>query len=137
MKRFDVVEHTADTGIVAYGADLKEAFANAAYAMFTLIADLEGVREDVRRPVKVESEDLEGLLVDWLNELLYVFEVERTIFRRFEISELSNTGLKAEVCGETMDPPRHRLRSGVKAATYHMLNIDRDHEYSVRVIFDT
>ena len=136
MKRFDIIEHTADVGITAYGANLKEAFANAAYAMFSLIADLENVRENVRRHIEVQAEDRESLLVSWLNELLYIFDVDRIIFKRFEVTELGETRLKAEGYGELFDQSRHTLRGGLKAATYHMLKIEKSNGYSIRVIFD-
>lgn len=136
MKKFDIIDHTADVGIVAYGAELREAFANAAYAMFTLIADLEDVKEDVCRQIEVQAEDEENLLASWLNELLYLFDVEGIIFKRFKVTALSETSLKAEGYGELVDPKRHSLKAGVKAATYHMLRIAKDDGYSVRVIFD-
>jgi SHS2 domain-containing protein len=137
MKKFDVVEHTADTGIVAYGTDMQEAFANAAYGMFSLMADLRQVREETSRYIEAEASDRESLVVSWLNELLYIFDAERIIFRRFNILQVTNTRLKADAYGEKVDPSRHRLRSGVKAATYHMLKVAerRDH-CSIRVIFD-
>ncbi len=137
MKRFDIIDHTADTGIVAYGTDLKEAFANAAYAMFSLIADLGSVKEEACRKIAVEAADRESLVVAWLNELLYLFDVERIVFKRFDITELADTSLKAEGYGEEMDESRHNLRVGVKAATYHMLRVTKDSGYySIRVIFD-
>jgi SHS2 domain-containing protein len=136
VKRFDIIEHTADAGIVAYGTELKEAFANAAYAMFTLIADLEGVGEDIRRQIEVEAGDRESLLVSWLNELLYLFDVEGIIFKRFKVTELGETRLKAEGYGELLDRTRHNLKAGVKAATYHMLRMEKDNGYTIRVIFD-
>jgi SHS2 domain-containing protein len=137
VKRFDVIEHTADTGIVAYGADPKEAFANAAYGMFSLMADLEGVEEEVCRQIEVEAADRESLVVSWLNELLYLLDVERIVFKRFNITELSDTSLKAESWGEKLDTARHNLRSGIKAATYHMLRVAKeDGHTSIRVIFD-
>ena len=136
MKKFDIIEHTADTGIVAYGTELKEAFANAAYAMFTLIADLEDVKEVVCRQIEVEAGDRESLVVSWLNELLYLFDVEGVIFKRFKVMELSETSLKAEGYGELIDKARHSLKAGVKAATYYMLRVEKDNGYSVRVIFD-
>jgi SHS2 domain-containing protein len=95
------------------------------------------VREDVRRHIEVQAEDRESLLVSWLNELLYIFDVERTIFKRFEVTELGETSLKAEGYGELLDQSRHSLRGGLKAATYHMLKIEKNDGYSVRVIFDT
>jgi len=137
MKRFDVVEHTADTGIVAYGADMREAFANAAYGMFSLMADLKQVREETSRYIEAEAGDRESLVVSWLNELLYLFDVEGTIFRRFDILELTNTKLKADAYGEKADASRHELRGGVKAATYHMLKVAEDRgRWRIRVIFD-
>ena len=137
MKKFDVVEHTADTGIVAYGADMREAFANAAYGMFSLMADLREVREETSRYIEAEASDRESLVVSWLNELLYIFDAERIIFRRFDILQVTNTRLKADAYGEKVDPSRHKLRGGVKAATYHTLKVaERRERYSIRVIFD-
>jgi SHS2 domain-containing protein len=137
MKRFDVVEHTADTGIIAYGTDMPEAFANAAYGMFSLMADLRQVREETSRYVEAEAGDRESLVVSWLNELLYLFDMERIIFKRFEILELTDTRLKADAYGEKVDPSRHKLRGGVKAATYHTLKVaERKDHCSIRVIFD-
>lgn len=137
MRRFDIIEHTADTGVVAYGADLKEAFANVACGMFSLMADLEAVEEEVCRQVEVEADDCENLVVSWLNELLFLLDVEGLVFRRFEVVDLSHTGLNARCYGEKLDFLRHSLRGGIKAATYHMLRLSRDDEgCSIRVIFD-
>jgi SHS2 domain-containing protein len=137
MKKFDVVEHTADTGIVAYGTDMQEAFANAAYGMFSLMADLRQVKEETSRYVEAEAGDRESLVVSWLNELLYLFDVERIIFKRFDILELTDTRLKADAYGEKADASRHRLRGGIKAATYHTLKVaERRDRCSIRVIFD-
>lgn len=137
MKRFDIVEHTADAGIVAHGSDLREAVANAAYGMFCLMADLEQVAERTTRRVEVEAADREVLVVAWLNELLFLFDVERLIFRRFDILELTDTRLAADARGEEADVSRHRLKGGVKAATYHMLRVWEDQGgLSIRVIFD-
>jgi SHS2 domain-containing protein len=137
MKKFDVVEHTADTGIIAYGADMQEAFANAAYGMFSLMADLRQVREETSRYIEAEAGDRESLVVSWLNELLYLFDVERIVFKRFDILELTDTRLKADAYGEKASASRHGLRGGVKAATYHMLKVTDDRgRWSIRVIFD-
>jgi len=134
--RFEVMDHTADVGIVAYGKDLKEAFANAAFGMFSLIANLEKVRGSISREIDVQSTDQEALLVDWLNELLYLFDVEHIIFKRFEITALSQKKLKAKVYGEKIDTSRHQLKTAVKAATYHMLKIEKNKGVRVQLILD-
>lgn len=135
MKRYKLIEHTADTGLIAYGNSLAEAFGNAAYGMFSIIAELDRVRETETRRFEVSSNDLEGLLFEWLNRLLYYFDVDMLLFKRFEISILPENRLKAICYGEKYDPLRHRLKTGVKSATYHMLKVD-DIKNEVRVIFD-
>ena len=135
MKRFRVIEHTADTGLVAYGHSLAEAFANAAYGLFSIITELNQVREVKSRPVAVTAGDAEGLLFNWLNELIYVFEVEHLLLKRFNIDEFTEHNLKANCWGETYDTSRHQLKLGVKSATYHMLEVDGE-KNRVQVIFD-
>lgn len=135
MKRFELIEHTADTGLVAYGETLGEAYANAAFGLFSIIADLDNVRETESRRVTVSGPDLEGLLFEWLNELIYIFDVEAILFRRFDITEFGEGRLEAECYGEKYDPQRHNLKTGVKSATYHMMEVDAEKKM-VQVIFD-
>jgi SHS2 domain-containing protein len=137
VKPFEIIDHTADIGIVAYGADIKQVFANAALGLFNLMADLDNLKEDVEREIELSAEDVEVLLVEWLNELIYISEVEHIIFKRFEINELSNTQLKATCFGEKIKPGQHRLKREIKAATYHMLRLNKeDGSYKVQIIFD-
>ena len=122
-------------GLAAYGKDLPEAFANAAFGMFSIIAGLDGVKEVESRRVEIKEDDAEALLFEWLNSLLYYFDVEMLLFRRFDIMEFGNNHLAAVCYGEKYDPSRHRLKTGVKSATYHMLEVDRT-KNRVQVIFD-
>jgi len=135
-KSFEIIDHTADVGIVAYGSDIKELFSNAALALVSLVTDIEDIREDLRRDLKITSQDEGGLLVEWLNELIYLLDAEHTVFRRFDIISLADGCLDAACYGEAFDPQRHTMRMGVKAATYHMLRIDKGDGYKVQVIFD-
>jgi SHS2 domain-containing protein len=133
---FEIIDHTADIGIVVHGGDLTETFANAAYAMFSLIADLSSVDEAICHEVEASADDLEGLLVGWLNELIYLFDVENIIFKRFELTELTGIILKAKCYGEKVDPSRHKLKTGIKAATSHMLKIEKKDGFRAQVLFD-
>lgn len=135
MKRFELIEHTADMGLAAYGKDLPEAFANAAYGMFSIIAELDGVKEAESRRVEITEDDMGSLLFEWLNSLLYYFDVETLIFKRFDIAEFSENRLIAQCYGEKYDPARHHLKTGIKSATFHMLKVDRE-KNRVQVIFD-
>jgi len=135
-KDFEIVNHTADVSIIAYGADISQAFANAARALFNLITELDDVAEILYRDIKLTAPDQESLLVEWLNELIYLFDIENIVFKRFDIIKLNNTQLKARSYGEKVDSSKHRLKTGVKAATYHMLKVDKDNGCKVQVLFD-
>ena len=135
-KRFEIIEHTADIGIAAYGSALERAFANAAYALFSLMVDPKSVHTTLCREVEVTAEDQEDLLVAWLNELLYLHEVESVLFRRFEVRELTESRLRSRCYGELIDPARHKMKMGIKAATYHMLTIQRENGFRVQVLLD-
>ena len=135
-KEFEIVDHTADVGIIAYGANISQAFANAARALFSLITELENVEEVLHRDIELTATDQESLLVEWLNQLIYLFDVENIVFKRFDIAQLNPTQLKARIYGEKVDKSKHKLKIGVKATTYHMLKVDKDDGCMVQVILD-
>lgn len=134
-RRFQLIEHTADTGLIAYGKALPEAFANAAYGMFSIITDLRKVRQVEARNVEVKEADAESLLFEWLNSLLYFFDAEMLLLKRFDIIEFDGRKLRARCYGEKYAPSRHEIKTGVKSATYHMLEVDKE-KNRVQVIFD-
>jgi SHS2 domain-containing protein len=130
---FEELEHTADLALKVRGHSLEGIFANAAYGMFSLMADLGGLEPTVSHEISLESLDYEALLVDWLNELLYLHEVEGEIYSRFEIETLSSTALSAIVWGGKMATSKLT----VKAATFHDLEIRETGDgYLATVVFD-
>jgi len=135
-EEFEIIEHTSDIGIRAEGIELAQAFANAARGMFSLITDIEKVDEVLYRDVEVTAPDREALLVEWLNELIFLFDTEQLLLKRFYISELTDTRLKARCYGEKVDRSKHELRIGIKSATYHMVKIEKNSNYQVQVLFD-
>ena len=132
-----MLEHTADAGIIARGGTLNELFANAALGMFSLMAELGGVREREQRQIELTARDVQGLLVNWLSELLFYVDAEEMLFSRFEIDELSDTRLRARAWGERIDRDRHELHFGIKAVTRHMLEVVKESgRYRATVLFD-
>jgi SHS2 domain-containing protein len=136
-KDFEFIDHTADIGILAYGEDMKQLFANAARGLFSIITNLDSVAVKESRDIQVTAPDPEVLLVNWLNELIYLFDAREILFNRFEITSLTETGLKAKASGEKINLAKHELKTQVKAATYHMLKIEQDEDgWKAQVIFD-
>lgn len=136
-KGFIVLDHTADIGITAYGADIKDLFVNAAIGLFSLMTDLDNIKETTQKDIELIAEDEDVLLVEWLNELIYIFEVDHIVFKRFEIEQLTANQIKVKCYGEKIKPSQETLKREIKAATYHMLRITKgDKGYEVTVIFD-
>ena len=137
MKRYEQFPHTADIGIRVFGKDLKKLFENAAFGMFDVIADLEGIKTPIEETIEAGGETTEELLVAWLDELLYRFCTKEVIFAKFRIEELSGNRLKAKVFGRPVASNRNRLRIEVKAITYSDLKIKKGKAgYQVEIIFD-
>ncbi len=137
MIPFEPLEHTADIGLRSYGKTLKEAFENAARGMFSLMTDLAKVENKKRYEVEVRSEDAEGLLVEWLNELVFLFETELGVFKDVEITDWDEKSrLQGFAYGEDIDLNRHQFETQIKACTYHMLKISKNDLWKCQVIFD-
>ena len=141
MKEFKILEHTADIGIMAYGKTKREVFINSAKGMFEIIAGNNNgkVNNNFSCKVILKAEDLEDLLVAWLNELLYISETKLVILTKFKIKELSIKNIGAEVEGIKITRSGRKIEKEIKAVTYHCLEIKKDEEkgfWSAQVIFD-
>ena len=127
--KFEFLEHTADAYIAAHGTTMEEALANAALAMFEVMTDTEKVSPNHKEAVEVEAEDEYALLYSWLEALLVKFEVNHTLYSKFEVHSFKETKdgfkIKATVWGEKFNPEKHPQKVGVKAATYHQMEIIR------------
>jgi SHS2 domain-containing protein len=134
---YETFDHTADLGLRIRAVDLDTLFTEAASALFAAIVDgLEHIQFVRSLEVERTADDLELLLFDWLNELLYRFDAEHWVFGRFQV-HVDGLSLKANAWGEPLDPERHPLLHEVKAITYHGLRVERaDDGWLAEVIVD-
>ena len=123
--KYRLLDHTADALIEAYGETLSERFANAAYAMFDQITDAGSVRPTGEAEISLTADSVEQLLVDFLQELLFVHDSQNLVFSEFEV-HTDGRVLEAVVRGEEFDNSRHQKRAVVKGVTYHNLKIDNE-----------
>lgn len=130
--KFEFLEHTADIYIAAHGRTLEEAFENAAVAMFEVMTDVEKVSAEVEDQVEVEAEDEFALLYGWLEALLVNFETKNMFYSKFEIPRIEETSegfrIKASLWGEKFNAEKHIQKVGVKAVTYHRMEILKENE---------
>ena len=131
---FDV---TADVGFHAYGSDINEAFENAALAMFNVITNTDDVDDQKTYDFSLQSEDNISLLFDFLEELLFLHEVEFMLFSNFNVAIDEDLNLKATVKGENINWEKHERGSEVKAITFHKMDVDQSKDLcKVQVILD-
>ena len=134
MERYVLIDHTADMMVKAFGKNLEECFGNAAYALFDQTVDLSNIGTSETTEIRVSGIDEEDRLFSFLSEMLFIEDAENLILKEFDV-RFEGDDVVCTARGETLDRTRHRVRSEVKAVTYHMMNIDRD-EPSVTVLFD-
>ena len=135
MRHYELIEHTADVGVKAYGKTLAEAFTHAAEGMFDIITDESSIQSIGEYTIILEAPDLEQLLVDWLSQLLFLNGAYDLVFGKFEVT-LTGTSLFAHVFGEKYDTKKHRMGVEIKAVTYHMLQVHEQDPLFVQVLFD-
>jgi SHS2 domain-containing protein len=105
--------------------------------MYSLITNLDSIKEKKTINVSVGSPSLDGLLVSWLNELIFHFDAYGFIGKKIEIKQFSDKRMVATVTGEEFDPQHHEGKFLIKAATYHKLRIEKiDNMWEIDVIFD-
>lgn len=137
MKTFELIDHTADVGVKAYGKTLSEAFENAARGMFNVIANNSEIENTGQYNIELQADDLEQLLVDWLSELLFLHSANNLVFGFFKVNlDEKNNKLSATVFGEKISVSKHKIETEVKAVTYHMLSVKKTKPCNVQVLFD-
>ncbi len=115
----------------------EELFANAAKAFFEVLVASESIEERLEKVVEVNADAPDHLMVDWLSELLFLFDTEGLLIKRFDMKSVNDHNLKATVGGETFDPARHEIKTGIKAVTYHKLYVrEANGMWEAQVILD-
>ncbi len=137
MKTFELLDISGDAGIRAYGETMEDLFVNAATGMYSLVTNPEDIREQREISLEIESHSVEGLIVSWLNELIFQLDAYGFLGKKINVKSMLDNRISAVISGEDFDPQRHETRLLIKAATYHMLKIEKQEgQWSASVIFD-
>jgi len=137
MEKFEILDIAGDVGLKAFGESKQEVFVHAALGMYSLITNTDILKDQKSITVSVESHELDGLLVSWLNELIFHFDAYGFIGKNIDIVSFSDNRIDAKLSGEEFDPERHEGKLLIKAATYHRLKIEKkDHLWETEIIFD-
>jgi SHS2 domain-containing protein len=131
---FDVA---ADVGVAGWGRDPAECLRQCALGVFNLIVPIDAVQALESREVAARGTPLETLLVNWLNECLYLHELEGFAVADITRPEITAAGVHGVLRGEPIDPSRHPRGTVVKAATFHGLELRQEPDrVTGRVVLD-
>ena len=137
MHRYKLFDHTADLGVEVYGKTPNELFANAAFAVFDILTNLKHVTIAVEKTIIVDGDGWEDLLINYLREVLYLYNGQGILLKEFLIDKIDSRHMEGRAMGEPFDPARHRIKTEIKAVTYHQAAVNKTaKEWQGRVIFD-
>jgi SHS2 domain-containing protein len=135
-------DHTADVQARCWGKSLEEAFNQTAYSlMATITPNLKKISTKVEKKIRIEAEDKEALLFDFLSELLYIFDVEELVFNNIKVQIIKESEelyvLNALLRGEKFDVYKHEIGVEVKAITYSFMEIaESKNKVEISIVFD-
>jgi len=134
---YQIIDHTADLGIIVKGIDEKDVFIRAAYAMTDLMVKGDISKKPVIKDVSLQGEDFPDLMVRWLGEILYLFHGEKLLVHSITIKSISPITLRSTFTLSSFEPEHHQVKREIKAVTYHQISVDHVNDgWQTRVIFD-
>lgn len=136
-KKYRLMDVTADIGIITSASNLKQLYANAACALFDVMGDTTNVKPMVEIDISAQGDDAPSTMVNWLSELLYIFETRFLLLMEFHIQSADSLHVRARVRGEEYDPSRHSITRHIKAITYHRLKVAQTEKgWEAEILFD-
>ena len=141
MVKYKILDHTADAALEVFGDNIDELFVNAAQGMFSLITDKKTIRLKDEFRINLKAVNPEELINKWLNELLFIFETEKVLFKKFnvkiKIEKDHSYTLSGLAKGEKYCPDHHLILAEIKMATFHQLNIKKlKNLYTTKIVLD-
>ena len=136
-KKYRLTTRHSELAVKVGGDTQADLFANSAFALFDVMTDIDKIEIKERLPLEVEGGDRDDLMVNWMRELLYLYQSGGYLLREFQILEVKDKTVKAEVCGEKIDPDRHEIKQEITAIAYHQSRMaNTGNQWTAQLIFE-
>ncbi len=137
QKKYRLMARQSALAVKVIGNSQADLFANSAFALFDVMTDVEKIELKEQLPLEVEGADRDDLMVNWMRELLYLYQGSGYLLREFRVREVKDTLVKAEVCGEKIDPDRHEIKKEVAAVAYHQSRMEKTgNQWTAQLVFE-
>ena len=135
--RYRLTRRQSELAVRVTGNTQVDLFANSAFALFDVMADVDKIEVKERINLEVEGTDRDDLMVNWMRELLYLYQSSGYLLKEFNIREVRDTIVKAEVCGEKIDPDRHEIKQEIAAVAFDKSRMQKTgNQWIAQVIFE-
>jgi SHS2 domain-containing protein len=137
QKKYRITKRQSELAVRVVGNSQADLFANSAFALFDVMTDVEKIEVKDRLALEAEGADRDDLMVNWMRELLYLYQGSGYLLKEFQIGEVKDTMVKAQVCGEKIDPDRHEIKQEVAAVAYHQSRMTKTgNQWTAQLIFE-
>jgi protein archease len=136
-KKYRITTHQSELAVRITGNSQADLFTNSAFALFDVMTDIANVETKESIPLEVEGSDRDDLMVNWMRELLYLYQASGYLLREFKIIEVKDTSVKAEVSGEKIDPDRHEIKQEIATVAFHKSRMEKTgNQWIAQLIFE-
>lgn len=136
-KNYRLNKRQSEIAVRVVGNSQADLFANSAFALFDVMVEMQAIEARERLPLEIEGSDRDDLMVNWLRELLYLYQGSGYVLREFQIREVKDTVVKAEVAGEKIDPDRHEIKQEIASVAFHKSRMDKTgDQWTAHLIFE-
>ena len=136
-KNYRLTTRQSELAVRVTGNSQADLFANSAFALFDVMTDVDKIEIKEQLPLEVEGADRDDLLVNWMRELLYLYQGSGYMLKEFRVHDVKDTRVKAEVCGEKIDPDRHEIRKEISAIAYNQGRMQKTgNQWTAQLIFE-
>ena len=137
QKTYRILNRSSDLVIKVSGKTQAELFANSAFALFDLMTDVAKVDVKGHLSLEVEGVDRDDLMVNWMRELLYLYQGSGYLLREFKILDVKETYVRGQVSGEKFDPDRHEIQREIRSVAYHQSRMEKtEDQWTAQVMFE-
>jgi SHS2 domain-containing protein len=137
QKHYRLNKRQSEIAVRVVGNSQADLFANSAFALFDVMVEMESVESKERLPLEVEGTDRDDLMVNWVRELLYLYQSGGYLLKEFHIREVKGTVVRAEVAGEKIDPDRHEIKQEIASVAFHKSRMEKTgSQWTAHLIFE-
>jgi SHS2 domain-containing protein len=137
QKKYRITKHHTELAVRITGSSQADLFANSAFALFDVMTDVAAINIKESISLEVEGNDRDDLMVNWMRELLYLYQSSGYLLKEFKIGQVKDTIVKAEVCGEKIDPDRHEVKQEIASVAAHKSRMEKTgNQWIAQVIFE-